>query len=205
MSAASKGLQNRKKYNTSNIYTVERFTTSKNRSNLFPDLPFLGVYVKTKENYPKHQGFLPPRNTRKTLEKQKKMAENTPNTKQFPWLERPRNNKTLSRGQKINATCFCTKFCDNPSGHGRLRRKSWTSAPKSAFSCSPGDGEKLFDPWASGRKGQECPREIWSKKFMFMLLFSSLNQGMEDQECSMLDYGKDFEKNGNVVPSRKRS
>ena len=42
---------------------------------------------------------------------------------------------------------------------------------KSAFSCGPGGGEKLFDPGASGRKGQECPREIRTKKFMFMLLF----------------------------------
>ena len=42
-------------------------------------------------------------------------------------------------------------------------------------SCGPGDGEKLFDPWASGRKGQECPREIRTKKLMFMLCFSSLN------------------------------
>ena len=44
---------------------------------------------------------------------------------------------------------------------------------KSAFSCGLGGGEKLFDPWASGRKGQECPREIRTKKFMFMLLFLS--------------------------------
>ena len=35
--------------------------------------------------------------------------------------------------------------------------KSWTSTPKSAFSCGPGGGEKLFEPWASGRKRQECP------------------------------------------------
>ena len=37
--------------------------------------------------------------------------------------------------------------------------------------CGPGDGEKLFDPRASGRKGQECPREIRTEKFMFMLFF----------------------------------
>ena len=66
---------------------------------------------------------------------------------------------------------FGTKFFENPSGHGRLRQKSWTSAPKSAFFCGPGDGEKLFDPGASGRKGQECPREIRAKMFMFMLFF----------------------------------
>ena len=79
---------------------------------------------------------------------------------------------SISRGQKINANFFCTKFFENPSGHGRPRRKSWTSAPKSAFSCGPGGGEKLVDPGASGRKGQECPREIRTKKFMFMLFFS---------------------------------
>ena len=37
----------------------------------------------------------------------------------------------------------------SPSGHGRPRRKSWMSAPKSVFSCGPGGGEKLFDPWSS--------------------------------------------------------
>ena len=72
---------------------------------------------------------------------------------------------------KINAKFFLHKVFDSPSGHGRPRRKLRTSAPKSAFSCGPGGGEKLFDPWASGRKGQECPREIRTKKFMFMLFF----------------------------------
>ena len=74
-------------------------------------------------------------------------------------------------GPQKQRKLFCTKFFNNPSGHGRPRRKSWTSAPKSAFSCGPGGGEKLFDPWAFGRKGQECPREIRAKKFMFMLFF----------------------------------
>ena len=73
--------------------------------------------------------------------------------------------------KKINANFFRTKLFKNPSGHGRPRQKSWTSAPKSAFFCGPGDGEKLFDPGSSGRKGQECPREIRTKKFMFMLFF----------------------------------
>ena len=30
---------------------------------------------------------------------------------------------------------------------------------------------ETFDPWAFGRKGQECPRKIRTKKFMFMLFF----------------------------------
>ena len=53
--------------------------------------------------------------------------------------------------------------------------RSWKSAPKITqkvrFPAAPGGGEKLFDPWASGRKGQECPREIRTNKFMFMLSF----------------------------------
>ena len=75
------------------------------------------------------------------------------------------------RDQNINANFFWTKFFENPSGHGRPHQKSWTSAPKSVFSCGPGGGEKLFDSWATGRKGQECPQEIRTKKFMFMLIF----------------------------------
>ena len=42
---------------------------------------------------------------------------------------------------------------------------------KVRFSAGPSDGEKLFDPRASGRRGQERPWEIRTKKFMFMLLF----------------------------------
>ena len=86
-------------------------------------------------------------------------------------LPREKQTCTNFRGQKINTNFFGTKFFKNPSGHGRLRQKSWTSAPKSASFCGPGDGEKLFDPGSSGHKGQECPREIRTKKFMFMLFF----------------------------------
>ena len=44
---------------------------------------------------------------------------------------------------------------------------------KVRFPAAPVVGE-FFDPWASGRKGQECPREIRTKKFMFMLFFLPL-------------------------------
>ena len=68
---------------------------------------------------------------------------------------------------------------------GRTPQKPW----KGAFSCGPADGEKLFDPWSSGRKGQECPREIRTKMFMcmFMLFLFSLtfiaSSGRTGQEC----------------------
>ena len=78
---------------------------------------------------------------------------------------------TCVGAKKSTQTFFVQSFFENPSGHGRPHRKSWTSAPKSAFCCGPGDGEKLFDPGASRRKGQECPQETRTKKFMFVLFF----------------------------------
>ena len=53
----------------------------------------------------------------------------------------------------------------------------------------PGGGEKLFDPWASGRRGQECPQEIRSKMFIFML-FSLLNFV---ELCTMLKISEGWE------------
>ena len=65
--------------------------------------------------------------------------------------------------KNISATFFRTKFFDNPSGHGRPRRKSWTSAPKRCVFLRPCGGEKA----------QECPQEIWTNKIcLFNLCFS---------------------------------
>ena len=74
------------------------------------------------------------------------------------------------RGEKKSTqTFFCTKFFDNPAGHGTSAPKLVdVRAKKVCFSCGPGGGEKLVDPWASGRKGQGCPREIRTKKPMFV-------------------------------------
>ena len=54
---------------------------------------------------------------------------------------------------------------------------------KNAFSCGPGGGEKLFDPRASGRKGQECPREIWITKIMFMLFSLKIKDNGYPKSC----------------------
>ena len=75
--------------------------------------------------------------------------------------------------KKLTQTLICTKFFDNPSGRGRPRRKSWTSAPKSAFSCGPGGGEKLLTPGHPGVRVRRCPWEFRTKKFMF-IFFASL-------------------------------
>ena len=43
----------------------------------------------------------------------------------------------IGGAKKINANFFCTKFVENPAGHGRPRRKPCMSAPKSAFFLRP--------------------------------------------------------------------
>ena len=77
----------------------------------------------------------------------------------------------VSRAHKINALSF--------SSHGCLRGQSWMSSTRHALSSSSGDGEKLFDPRASGRQGQECPQEIRTKIFLRLRCFflSSLPKG----------------------------
>ena len=71
-------------------------------------------------------------------------------------------------GQETNAF-FLHKAFQEPFG-------SWTSAPKimqvcakSMFFCCSADGEKLFNPRTSRCKGQECPREIWTKSLCLCL------------------------------------
>ena len=96
-----------------------------------------------------------------------------------------RTNQTKS-GRPLSAD----PFCKSPKIVARNQRKlfwykvfrqpfgSWMSAPKivdvrttKCVFLRQRWWEKLFDPWASGRKGQECPREIRTKKFMFMSFF----------------------------------
>ena len=81
--------------------------------------------------------------------------------------------EAMYTGPKHQRKLFCTEFFGYPSDYGCPCRKSWTSTSESVFSCGPGDGEKLFDPWASGRKGQQCPQDIRTDKLMFMLFFLS--------------------------------
>ena len=69
----------------------------------------------------------------------------------------------LNRGQEINANVFAQSLSQALRVMDVSAGISWTSAPKSAFSCGPGGWEKLFDPWASRRKGQECLQEIRAK------------------------------------------
>ena len=75
----------------------------------------------------------------------------------------------LIGAKKSTQTFFVQSFSATLRVMDVRAEKSWTSAPKSPFFCGPGNGEKLFDPGASRRKGQECPRKIRTEKFMFML------------------------------------
>ena len=74
-------------------------------------------------------------------------------------------------GTRKSRKLFLDKAFKNLSGHERPCPKSWTSAPKSVFSCDPNDGEKLFWPWPSGRKGQECRRIFRPKRLCLCWLF----------------------------------
>ena len=71
------------------------------------------------------------------------------------------------RDQKMNAN-----FSSGQSSSRTLRVLD--ACTKDPFSCGHGDGEKLFSPWASGRKGQECLQENRTKNFFaFMSFFFS--------------------------------
>ena len=74
-------------------------------------------------------------------------------------------------GQKSMQTFFLQSFSRTLRVMDVRAKKSWTSAPRNAFFCGQGDGEKLFDPGASGRKGQECPRKIGPKSLCLCCFF----------------------------------
>ena len=100
----------------------------------------------------------------------------------------------------MNANFFCTKFFDNPLAHGRLRRKSWTSVPKSAFSCGPGGGEKLFDAWASGVRVRNVRRQSGPKSLCLCCFFFPevcLARSIAPQVCA--PGGKASDKVGRVT------
>ena len=78
----------------------------------------------------------------------------------------------FGRGQKINANFFCTMFFKNPSGHGRSRQKSWTSAPKSAFVCGPVMGRNILTQSRPGVRvrnvrGKSGPKSLCLCCFFF--------------------------------------
>ena len=79
--------------------------------------------------------------------------------------------ETPKIGVKKSTQTFLYNLFEQPFG-------SWASAPKivdvrtkKCVFLRPRWWGETFDPWASGRKGQECPRDIRTKKFMFMLFF----------------------------------
>ena len=86
------------------------------------------------------------------------------------------------RGQKINANFVCTKFFDNPSGHGHPRRKSWTSAPKSAFSCGPGGGRNFLTPGHPGVRVRNV-RGKSGPESLCLCCFSSLRSLVRTGVC----------------------
>ena len=69
-------------------------------------------------------------------------------------------------------TFFCTKFFENPSGHGRPRRKSWTSAPKSAFfSAAPVMGRNFLTQGRPGVRVRNVRRKSGPKSLGLCCFF----------------------------------
>ena len=102
------------------------------------------------------------------------------------------------RAQNINANFLCTKFFDNPSGHGRPRRKSWTSAPKSASACGPGGGEKLLTAGHSGVRVRNVRRKSGPKK-LCLCCFSSLILGVSQRPLTLIRLEKYCDTNGRRI------
>ena len=73
-----------------------------------------------------------------------------------------RKSKQTFSGQRLSR---CLRIMDvRNQSRGRPHRKV-------RFPAALVVGRSPFEPWASGRKGQECPLEIRTKKFKFMLFF----------------------------------
>ena len=83
----------------------------------------------------------------------------------------PRFAIPLYKDQKINANFFVQSFSRTLWVMDARAENHGHPPPKVGFPAAPVMGRNFLDPWASGRKGQECPQEIRTKKFMFMLLF----------------------------------
>ena len=77
----------------------------------------------------------------------------------------------INRGQKSTQTFLVQSFSTTLRVMDVRAENRGRPHQKVRFPAALVVGEKLFDPWACGRKGQECPREIRAKKFMFMLFF----------------------------------
>ena len=86
----------------------------------------------------------------------------------------------MNRGQKINANFVCTKFVENPSGHGCPRPKSWTSATESAFSAAPVMGRNVRRKF--GPKSL-CLCFFFMNKCILQLLPPELCTNQTDQAC----------------------
>ena len=72
-----------------------------------------------------------------------------------------------------SAQIFLYILFESPSGHGRLRWKSWTSAARNVFSCGQGDGggEQLYVPGDSGIRVRNVRRRFRPENLCLCCLF----------------------------------
>ena len=66
-----------------------------------------------------------------------------------------------------------TKFFKSHLGRGRLLRKSWTSAPKSVFSCGPVLGKNSLTPGHPGVRVRNVHRKFGPKNLSLYCFFRS--------------------------------
>ena len=92
-----------------------------------------------------------------------------------------RSKRLVFRGQRINANVFGTKFCETPSGYGRPRRKSWTSAPKMRFAAAPVMGRKFLTQRRPGVRVRNVRGKFGPKSLclccFFFLEFCGMKKG----------------------------
>ena len=104
------------------------------------------------------------------------------------WVRQSSPNFANVRDQKINANFFWTKFFENPAGHGRPPRKSWTSALKSAFSCGPSGGRNFLTPGHLGVRVRNVRRKF-GPECLCLCCFSSLKSSHESAHLLLVCHG----------------
>ena len=99
----------------------------------------------------------------------------------------------VTRGQTINANFFCTKFFENPSGHGRPRRTLWTSTPKVGFSAAPVMGRNFLTQGRLGVRVGHVRRKSGPKSLCLCCFFFPESRGQTGQNGEFTQGGSGTE------------
>ena len=86
-------------------------------------------------------------------------------------LSRTSGEEPIYRGQKSTQTFFVQSFSKTLRVMDVRAENRGRPHQKVRFPAAPVAGRKFLNPWASGRKGQKCPREIRTIKLCLCLFF----------------------------------